>query len=41
VQKEIEKIVQVDPDLTLNNYPLLKRKLDEKFFSVEEDLSFV
>jgi len=40
VQKEIEKIIQEDPDLTLEQYPLIKRKLEEKFFSLEEDLSF-
>lgn len=40
VQKEIEKMVEMDPDLKLNNYPLLKEKLEQKFFAVEDDLSF-
>ncbi|QUH20878.1 ATP-dependent DNA helicase RecG [Alkaliphilus sp. B6464] len=38
VQKEIEKMTPADPDLTLNNYPLLKVKLEEKFLLVEEVL---
>lgn len=38
VQKEIDKIIQVDPDLTLNMYPSLKIKLEEKFSYIKADL---
>ncbi len=31
VQKEIEKMMTVDPSLNLDNYPLLKEKLEQKF----------
>lgn len=38
VQKEIEQMTQADPDLTLNNYPLLRIKLEDKFLSAEDVL---
>lgn len=31
VQKEIKEIISKDPNLTLNEYPLLKNKLNQKF----------
>lgn len=39
-QKQIENIMEEDPELILYKYPLLKEKLEEKFFSMEQDLSF-
>ncbi|HZK57826.1 MAG TPA: ATP-dependent DNA helicase RecG, partial [Clostridia bacterium] len=40
VQKEIEKMVTADPELILDDYPLLKRRLEQKFHLEEEYLSF-
>ena len=40
VQKEVEKMIAADPNLNLDNYPLLKEKLEQKF-CFEEGYSFL
>ena len=40
VQKEIEKIMMIDPGLTLDDYPMLRKKLEQRFYLEEEHLSF-
>ncbi|MCK9268090.1 MAG: ATP-dependent DNA helicase RecG, partial [Alkaliphilus sp.] len=41
VQKEIEKMMITDPCLNLNDYPLLRKKMEQKFYYKEGDLSFM
>lgn len=40
VQKEIEKMMIADPDLSLSAHPLLRKKLEQRFYFGEEHLSF-
>ena len=40
VQKEIERIGQIDSELKLSEYPLLKRKLEKQLLFLEQDLPF-
>lgn len=40
VQGEIEELIKSDNDLSLKEYPMLEKKLDEKFFSTDEDIAF-
>ncbi len=39
VQKEIDGIMEIDPNLNLNTYPLLKKKLEENFSYKDEEFS--